>query len=148
MIFVTTVVTCGMEMLRVVPLVKALIRKFVGPRLTKKERRRKFLLFRPLADPRDFEYADFASNLVLYFVVLLVYSVISPLTNYFVAICFMYMTAVFRHQFVYIYPATSDSGGKMWIKFIRIFIACLFIGEFTSKSAVSIHLLCSARTKR
>ena len=133
LVFVTTVVSCGIEILRIKPLAYALIRKIVGPNLTRKERNKRILLFRPLSDPHPFEYADFASNLVLYFVVLLVYSVISPLTNYFVAGCFVYMGAVFRHQFIYIYPAEADSGGKIWIKFIRIFLACMLIGEATSK---------------
>lgn len=64
--------------------------------------------------------------------VLLVYSVISPITNFVVAFCFVYMGSIFRHQFIYIYPARSDSGGKMWINFIRVLVSCMFIGEVTS----------------
>ena len=132
LIFVQTVLSTSMEVLRIVPLVKAAIRTCVGPKLTKKERQTTFMGLQPLADPLPFEHADFSSNLVLYFIVIFVYSVMSPLTNFFAAFCFAYMGWMFRHQFVYIYPAESDSGGRLWISFIRITITCMFIGEFTS----------------
>lgn len=76
-------------MLRVVPLVHALIRRFVGPRLTEKERQTTFFGIRPLADPTEFEHADNLSNLVFNFVVMLVYAVTSPLTSFIQAFCFL-----------------------------------------------------------
>ena len=85
---VSTVVHGGMELLRVVPVAMAILRSFIGPRLTEKERRTTYLGLRPLADPLEFQHAYFTSQAVLYFMVLLVYSVISPLTNFFLAFCF------------------------------------------------------------
>jgi hypothetical protein len=63
-IFVTTVFSCGMEILRVVPLLKAMLRRFLGPRLTERERQQPFLTLRPLSNPLDFEHAGFSSNIV------------------------------------------------------------------------------------
>lgn len=145
LIVVQTVISAAMETLRVIPLVKALLRKYIGPKLTKKERQKAFMGLQPLADPLPFEHADFTSNLVLYFIVVFVYSVMSPLTNYFVAFCFAYLGWLFRHQFIYIYPAENDSGGRLWISFIRIMITCMFIGEFTSKSKARFYLLFDTR---
>jgi hypothetical protein len=143
-IFVTTVFSCGMEILRVIPVIKAALRKCIGPRLTKRERQKAFMGLQPLGDPLDFEFADFSSNMVLYFVVLLVYSVISPITNFVVAFCFVYMGSIFRHQFIYIYPARSDSGGKMWINFIRVLVSCMFIGEVTIMGLLGLKKAASA----
>jgi hypothetical protein len=123
----------GMEILRVVPLVLAWLRTCIGPRLTEKERNTTFMGIRPLCDPQEFEIADTFSQTVLFFVVLLVYSVIAPITNFVMAFCFMYMGTAYRHQFIYIYPARPDSGGKLWTSFIGVLLVCLFIAEFTSK---------------
>ena len=64
--------------------------------------------------------------------VFLVYAVISPITCFVTAFCFVYMGSMFRHQFVYIYPAQPDSGGKIWMGFIRILLVCLLVAEITS----------------
>jgi hypothetical protein len=88
---------------------------------------------RPLCDPQEFEIADTFSQTVLFFVVLLVYSVIAPIVNFVMAFCFIYMGVAYRNQFIYIYPARPDSGGKLWTSFIGVLLVCLFIAEFTSK---------------
>jgi hypothetical protein len=132
-VFVAVTLMIGMEILRVVPLVLAWLRTCIGPRLTEKERNTTFMGIRPLCDPQEFEIADTFSQTVLFFVVLLVYSVIAPITNFVMAFCFMYMGTAYRHQFIYIYPARPDSGGKLWTSFIGVLLVCLFIAEFTSK---------------
>ena len=63
-ILVTTTTNAGVEMLRIIPAIMALIRKFVGPRLTEKERSKIYAGLRPLCAPADFEHADYASQLV------------------------------------------------------------------------------------
>jgi hypothetical protein len=62
--FVSTVISGGMELLRVVPIALAVIRAYVGPRLTEKEQRTSFIGIRPLYDPMEFEHADFTSQAV------------------------------------------------------------------------------------
>ena len=78
-----------MEMLRVIPLILALVRRLVGPNLTQKERQTTFMGIRPLADPMEFEHADNLSNMVFNFIVMLVYAPIAPLTSFIQAFCFM-----------------------------------------------------------
>ena len=62
--FVSIVVQGGMELLRVVPIVMATLRSFIGPRLTEKEKGTTFLGLRPLNDPSKFSHADFTSQAV------------------------------------------------------------------------------------
>jgi calcium permeable stress-gated cation channel len=130
-VFVGTVVMVGLELLRVTPIAFAAIRRHLGPRLTEKERKSSFFIFRPLSDPSEFPHADLLSQVVLYFTVQLVYAVIAPITSFVLAFCFLYMGAAYRHQIVYIYPTHPDSGGKLWTRFIGILISCMFIAEVT-----------------
>jgi hypothetical protein len=111
----------------------------------------------PLSDPFEFEHAYYTSILVspilketqllfssvealltfpyhmqlLFFMVLLVYSVISPLTNFVLGFFFLVLNTLFRHQFIFIYPSVSDSGGKIWMGATRILINCMIVAEIT-----------------
>ena len=94
LLFVSTAVGVAlMEALRVVPLVLAFVRGRIGPNLTEKERNTAFLGIRPLADPIEFPHAVVFSQAVLYFMVLFVYSVVAPITNYILGFCFLFMLA-------------------------------------------------------
>jgi hypothetical protein len=130
-VFVGTTLMVGMEVVRIIPLALAGLRRFIGPNLTDKERNTVFMGIRPLCDPIEFEHADTFSQVVLFFMVLLVYSVIAPITNFVMGFCFLYMNTAYRHQFIYIYPARPDSGGKLWTSFIGILLVCIFIAEIT-----------------
>jgi hypothetical protein len=68
--FVSIVISGGTEILRVVPIALAVLRSFIGPKLTEKEQRTTFLGLRPLYDPLEFEHADFQSNAVSCWMVL------------------------------------------------------------------------------
>eukprot|EP00977_Amphora_coffeiformis_P023446 scaffold13397_cov183-Amphora_coffeaeformis.AAC.5 len=129
--FVSITVSGGMEILRVVPIALAIIRSFVGPKITEKERRTTFFGLRPLYDPAEFEHADWTSNAVFYFMVLFVYSVISPLTNFILAFVFLALGIILRHQFIFVYPTVPDSGGKIWVNCIKILVTCMLVAEVT-----------------
>jgi hypothetical protein len=53
-----------MELLRVIPLALALVRRFLPPKLTEDERRTTVFGIRPLADPDEFEQAANLSQVV------------------------------------------------------------------------------------
>lgn len=76
-------------------------------------------------------FARFSHLQVLNFIVMLVYAVIAPLTVFIQAFCFMLLFVSYRHQFVHIYSANPDSGGKIWTNFIKILMTCMLIAEFT-----------------
>lgn len=148
------------------PLIFALIRRFLLPNLTEKERQTTvFGFFRPLADPSDFGHADSLAQIILNFVIMLVYATIAPLTVFIQGFCFLFvslfltcsfvkfiftltrynchtsqMMICYKHQFVYIYPYNSDSGGKIWMNFVSVLMPCLLIAQFTSKFVVFIDI--------
>jgi hypothetical protein len=73
-LLVAMAVNMGTEMLRVQPLGLAFARKFVGPRLTETERKKRWRFLAPLEDPWEFEHAKILGTVVLYFMVFLVYA--------------------------------------------------------------------------
>ncbi len=154
LVFVKTVVGFAVENLRIVALVMALLRKCIGPRYTEKQKRTTYYGIRPLADPSPFSFAsNMASVNVFFFMVIFVsnlsscsfrlilsltpfsirkvYQVIAPITSYIVGLCFFVLHPSFLHQFVYIYPTNPDSGGVIWLNFIRIIQTCMIIGQVT-----------------
>lgn len=118
-------------MLRVSAVGTAALRKFVGPNLTEKERRTTWMGIRPFADPLEFEHDQILSVMVLYFIVFFVYATLAPITSIFVFLCFLFMGSVYRNQFIFIYPSKPDSGGKLWVQFMRLVPICLLIAEIT-----------------
>lgn len=152
--FVRTVIYLLKDNLRLVALLSAGLRSCIGPNTTCKQKQRVFLGLRPLSEPVLFEYAFNMSQIcVLYFVVLLVreqsldlrcshlahnsflakvYQAIAPLTVFILGFCFVLTRTAYLHNLIYIHPNTRDSGGRIWITFIRILIYTMFIAEFTT----------------
>ena len=80
-------------MLRVMPLIFALVRRFLSPNLTERERQTSVLGFiRPLADPSDFGHADSLAQIILNFIIMLVYATIAPLTVFIQGFCFLFVS--------------------------------------------------------
>lgn len=131
-VLVTTFLGQGLELLRVYPLAIAFARSKIGPNLTEKERNTPFREFlRPLSDPQEFEHAEVFANVVLYFMVIFVYAIISPIINYFMVLCFLVMGSGYRYQFIANYPSTNDSGGKLFSGFMTICLVCMVIAQIT-----------------
>lgn len=61
---VSTIVNGGMELLRVVPVGMAIMRSFIAPSLTEKERRATYFGLQSLCNPFDFQHPDFTSQVV------------------------------------------------------------------------------------
>jgi hypothetical protein len=120
-----------LELLRVLPLGMAFVRRFVGPNLTAKERSKAFLWLASLEDPWDFQMAEVFGSNILYFMVFWVYCTIAPLTCFFLAFCYLILASGYRHQFIYNYPKDPDSGGKMWNSFIHFCLIGMLIAQFT-----------------
>ncbi|GKY91769.1 hypothetical protein MPSEU_000148600 [Mayamaea pseudoterrestris] len=129
-IFVSTVMSSGLELTRLVPLIFAAVRRFCGPRVTPRERKRPFIgLFFPLRHISAFPQADFMSSVVLLYMVLFVYAAIAPLVSFIAAFCFLWLQVAFTNQNIFIYAPTPDSGGKLWPKAIKILLSCMLIAE-------------------
>jgi len=128
---VAMVLTLSLELLRVLPLGSALVRKFVGPNLTEKERTSRWKFLCPLENPYEFEHANVSGSVVLYFMILLVYASLAPVTCFFVLICFFMMESCYRYQFYHNYSPKPDSGGKHWLGFLHILNGEMIAAELT-----------------
>ena len=130
--FAATFLIQGVELLRLYPLGCALLRRFVGPNATKKERRKTWLYIYTLEEPPEFWHAEtFAQIQILYVMVLLVYAVIAPFTACALLFCFLLLEAGYRYQFIHNYPIAFDTGGKLWFTFVQFVLASLLISEIT-----------------
>ena len=118
-----------------------LLRRKFGPNLTARDRDKVLWGFlRPLSNPKDFKYGKSMSNkLILLFMVYLVYSVIAPLVSFVTALCFALLEVLCRHQFIYVYRPKPDSGGLLFLEFIKILTICLLIAELTGASILLLH---------
>lgn len=95
--FVFTFLLQGFDLLRVQELTLAFFRHYVfGPRLTAKERSNTWRCFRSLEDPRPFWHPEVFSQIMLFFVVFFVYSVIAPITSVFLGGCFLICESGYR----------------------------------------------------
>jgi Calcium-dependent channel, 7TM region, putative phosphate len=129
LILIQTVIGLGSELLRTTALIQALFRSYIGPRVTETDRHQVFLGLRPLSNPRYFLHAQVLAGTSLRFMVLFTFSVLSPFVAYVLLFSFLALEIGFRHQFIYIYPPTLDSGGQLWMKFIIVTIICMVVAE-------------------
>jgi hypothetical protein len=131
LLIVSTCLGTLVELFRVVPLSQGLARAFLGKRLTEKERNKVLGPLKPLSYVDKFYFSRVQARFILYFMVLFVYSTISPLINWFCLFFFLLLRSVYRHQFVFNFPNKPDTGGEMWIYFMHVLLACIIISQLT-----------------
>ena len=135
-IIVQNLLSLGIELLRISPVVQNALRKVVskilGHNLTDKERESTFIGLRSLDDPLEYYFGrELGSKIILALMVLYVYGAgMAPITCYFTLLIFGFLALGFRHQFIYIYPIGNDSGGDLWVRFTKISIICMIVAEF------------------
>lgn len=122
---------CSIELLRVNRVIMALIRSCMGPNLTDKERNSPWMGILPMIEPEEMDFVPLLAQMVLYFMINLVYSCIAPVMSYFMLLAFGILSLTFRHQLIYTYSAKNDQGGVMWPRMINLLILCIYISEFT-----------------
>jgi len=114
-----------LELYRAVPLFQFAVRCCLGRYETEKQRSQAIGPFKPLCVVDKFYFSRIQARILLYFMVLFVYSSISPVVNWMCLIFFLFLGSVYRHQFVFNYPKTPDSGGEMWLMFVAVLLACM-----------------------
>lgn len=138
-LLVKTFVGTGLELLKFMPLFRATVRMFIGPRLSQAERSRRVLGFcRPLAEPLWLLHAEAYGANVLYFMVFFVYSALAPVVNWVLMFCFLVMYPCWRYQIFTNYPMKPDSGGRMWIIFMGVIRASTIIGQLSLWAILSL----------
>ena len=117
----------------------AFLRRYIGPNLTEKERRRTWGYLNSLEDPPDFWHGETFAQIVLYFVVFFVYCTgIAPVTSFFLYFCFILLESGYRYQYIHNYPRGFDSGGTLWRSFLYFCFGSLIIGELTVMGLLSL----------
>lgn len=149
LILIQTVIGLGAELLRTTALIQAFCRNRVGPRVTKRERSLPFIGLRPFCAPRFFLHAQLLSGTTLRFMVLFTFAVLSPFVSFVLCFSFMVLEVGFRHQFIYIYPPTLDSGGHLWMMFTKIILVCMIVAELIllafmglAKAQTQLYMMC------
>lgn len=118
-----------MELLNLGRWAVAKIRSWVGPNLTQKERDTPWMGLITLVEPWEMMFGIILGLAVLYFMVTFVYSAMTPITNYFLCLCFTLLKIGWTNQFIYVYPPIKDSGGLLWIGFVSVVITCMIIAQ-------------------
>ena len=131
LLIVSTCIGTLVELFRVVPTLQSAFRANLGRRLTLKERNQTIGILRPLSSIDKIYFSRLQSRYLLYFMVMFVYSTISPLMNWFCMVLFLFCGSVYRYQFVFNYPNTPDSGGVVWLYFMRVLLVCIIIAQVT-----------------
>jgi len=131
MLLTSTFLTMGMQLLRIIPLGAAFLRRFVGPNLTKKERRRAYMGINPLEEPPEFQMSQTEAQLLLYVMVFFVYAPIAPITSFFLLFCFALLESGYRYQFIHNYPIAFETGGRLWMVLMRLTLASMLIAQVT-----------------
>lgn len=127
----TTLVSQSAEILRVFPLGCALARRYIGPRILEKERKKRWGWVYSLEDPPEFWLAETSAQLLLFYLVFFVYSPIAPLTSVFLLFCFLLNECSYRYAFIHNYPRDFDTGGKLWKRFMTFSMASMIIAQLT-----------------
>lgn len=130
-IFVFTFLLQGLDLLRVYPLGMALLRRFLGPNLTAKERSKRWKFIYALEDPPDFFHAEVFAQIVLLYVTNFVYATIAPISCAFIFVCYVILESGYRYHFIHNHPTTPDSGGKIFKGFMNVLMVSMLIGQFT-----------------
>jgi len=127
-VLIGTVIGVGTELLRTTALIQATIRKVLGPNLTKEEKATPWIGLRPLCSPRFFLMAQVLAKMSLFFMILLTFAFLAPLTSCVMAFSFLVSEIGYRHQLIFVYPIL-DSGGQLWLQFIAILLVCIIFAE-------------------
>ncbi|KAF4683024.1 hypothetical protein FOZ60_009758 [Perkinsus olseni] len=137
-VFVQVGPPLGAELLRYTPYVKALIREKLGPKLTEKERSQPFFGLQPLTNPVTLDQPALLSTVMLFFMILFVYAVTSPIVAFVMAFAFACEALIYKNQYAFIYDPSNDSGGQMWTRAMRFIIFCEIVAEITVMAVLAI----------
>lgn len=138
-ILVSVLLGCGLEVLRLAKVIKAFIRRYIGPNLTDEERKTTYMGFSPLTEPDEMDFPISMAEIILYIMILLVYGCIAPIMSYVMLMAFGLMLITFTNQFIFIYTAASDEGGSLWPKMVKVTLICVVIAELILIGLMSLN---------
>ena len=123
---------CSIELLQVARVKKEFNEEHqIGSNLVKRESGTQYVAIIPMAEPDRLEYPMLFAEMILFFMINLVYSCIAPVMSYIMLICFGILSLTFRHQLIYTYSKDNDDGGKLWSSAIMMILTCMIVSEIT-----------------
>ena len=140
LVIVDVFLSSAFELLRISKILRGFLRTLIGPNLTDKERKIRFMGLESFTEPEEMRirFPLVFSEIVLYIMILLVYSCIAPIMSYVMLFAFGLLLLTYLNQFIYIYNAVSDEGGDLWPKMAKITLVATLIAEVTLAGVMSI----------
>lgn len=139
LVFVKASVGLMTELLRVWAIIFAVLHYLLAPNLTQEEKESDWMGLMPLCNPGGLWFAWYFADVVLMFVVLFVYSVLSPISSVLMLAVFFLLQVVYRNQLIYVYDPSNDAGGKYWGHFVWYVIVSMLIAQFTTLAVLSLN---------
>lgn len=121
----------GLELVRCVSLVQAVIRCIIFPKATLRTKRTSICALRSIDDPGWFPFHKVLAQDMLVVVVSVVFAVVAPLVLLPCGLFCLFSRILWTHHHMYIYEAVFESGGQFWPKIFRRFVFGLIIAQMT-----------------
>lgn len=123
----------GMEIMRFPAMFSAILKTLFTPNLTPRDRMMTPLWggIRAMCNPGWFPFAKIYAQDMLLVVVCATYACVAPLTIV-AGVCYFAGAAyVYKHQLLYVYEPSFETGGKWWPKMARCFVVALLFAQAT-----------------
>lgn len=121
----------GMEIIRLPAMFSAFLKYLLTPNVTPRDRKMTPLFggIRAMDNPGWFPYAKVYAQDILQVVVCATYACIAPLTLAAGLCYFAGASFIYKHQMLYVYEPSFETGGKWWPKMARCFVVALLFAQ-------------------
>lgn len=130
-IFIKAFAGLTLELSRGIAALHMLLKRLIYPFSTPRDKQAEIIGLRDFDNPGWFSYGKYGAQDLLVVVLLMTYSVMTPLILVPGLLFFAIAAVVYRHQFLYVYTPIFESGGLLWPRFYRRTLFSLFILQFT-----------------
>ncbi|KAF0689723.1 Aste57867_18834 [Aphanomyces stellatus] len=129
-----------LELLRVMPLILGVVYKMFAPKLTARERASPFFGLKPATIAGDFDTGGALPDYFLAVLLVITFSAVAPLLNYFALVYFVWAELVFRRQVLYVYDPSPHSTGVYWPQLHTFLVGALALAQVTFLGVVSLKI--------
>ena len=120
-----------LELCRGVAAAQQTLKRLIYPSATHTDRGHAFLGLRDIAGPGWFSYGKYGAQDLLVVIVMMIYSIMSPVVLVPGLLFFGVGSVVYRHQLLFVYEPLFESGGLLWPRFYRRILFSVFLMQFT-----------------
>ncbi|GLE08531.1 hypothetical protein PINS_up019778 [Pythium insidiosum] len=128
----------SLELLRVVPIVKAIIYHFLAPKLTPRERSSPWFGLTPLSVPGNFGVMDPLSQYFFVFLLIVVFAPVAPILCYFAAAYLLLSELVHRWNVLCVADPSPSTGAVYYPSLYRYCIGALAFAQFVMATALGL----------